>query len=135
MIKSYQEMIQFDKFLDRFNYLKLNGRVASETFGDQRYLNQTLYRSAEWKKIRNRVIVRDNGCDLADPTRPIYGKILIHHLNPITMSDILERNPIIFELDNLVCVSPMTHEAIHYGSADLLMKDPIERKPGDTVLW
>lgn len=135
MTRSYQEMIQFDKFLDRFNYLQLNGRVASETFGDQRYLNQTLYRSAEWKKIRNRVIVRDNGCDLADPTRPIYGKILIHHLNPITMSDILERNPIIFELDNLVCVSPMTHEAIHYGSADLLMKDPIERKPGDTVLW
>jgi len=135
MTRSYQEMIQFDKFLDRFNYLQLNGRVASETFGDQRYLNQTLYRSAEWKKIRNRVIVRDNGCDLADPTRPIYGKILIHHLNPITMRDILERNPIIFELDNLVCVSPMTHEAIHYGSADLLMKDPIERKPGDTVLW
>lgn len=135
MIKSYQEMIQFDEFLDRFNYLKLNGRVASETFGDQRYLNQTLYRSAEWKKIRNRVIVRDNGCDLADPTRPIYGKILIHHINPITISDIFERNPIIFELDNLVCVSPMTHEAIHYGSADLLMKDPIERKPGDTVLW
>ena len=135
MIKSYQEMIQFDKFLDRFNYLKLNGRVASETFGDQRYLNQTLYRSAEWKKIRNRVIVRDNGCDLADQTRSIYGNILIHHINPITISDILERNPIIFELDNLVCVSPMTHEAIHYGSADLLMKDPIERKPGDTVLW
>lgn len=135
MIKSYQDMIQFDEFLDRFNYLKLNGRVASETFGDQRYLNQTLYRSAEWKKIRNKVIVRDNGCDLADPTRPIYEKILIHHINPITISDILERNPIIFELDNLVCVSPMTHEAIHYGSADLLMKDPIERKPGDTVLW
>lgn len=135
MIKSYQEMIQFDKFLDRFNYLQLNGRVASETFGDQRYLNQTLYRSAEWKRIRNRVIVRDNGCDLADPTRPIYGNILIHHINPITVSDILERNPIIFELDNLVCVSPMTHKAIHYGSADLLMKDPIERKPGDTVLW
>lgn len=128
-------MIQYDKFLDRFNYLQLNGRVASETFGDQRYLNQTLYRSAEWKRIRNRVIVRDNGCDLADPTRPIYGNILIHHINPITISDILERNPIIFELDNLVCVSPMTHEAIHYGSADLLMKDPIERKPGDTVLW
>lgn len=135
MMRSYQEMIQFDKFLDRFNYLQLNGRVASETFGDQRYLNQTLYRSAEWKRIRNRVIVRDNGCDLADPTRPIYGSILIHHINPITVSDILERNPIIFELDNLVCVSPMTHEAIHYGSADLLMKDPIERKPGDTVLW
>lgn len=135
MYKSYQDMIQFDKFLDRFNYLKLNGRVASETFGSQRYLNQTLYRSAEWKRVRNQVIIRDDGCDLADPTRPIYGKILIHHLNPITEEDILNRNPIIFELDNLICVSPMTHEAIHYGSADLLMKDPIERKPGDTVLW
>lgn len=115
--------------------MKLSASVGEETYGWDRYLNQTLYKSKEWRETRERIIIRDDGCDLAHPDYLIGGRILIHHLNPITKRDILDRNPLIFDPENLVCISHITHEAVHYGSEDLLMKDPVERMPGDTKLW
>lgn len=132
---TYSELIQIPTFIDRFRYLKLSASVGEETYGWDRYLNQTLYKSKEWRETRERIIIRDDGCDLAHPDYLIGGRILIHHLNPITKRDILDRNPLIFDPENLVCISHITHEAVHYGSEDLLMKDPVERTPGDTKLW
>ena len=132
---TYSELIQIQTFIDRFRYLKLSASVGEETYGWDRYLNQTLYKSKEWRETRERIIIRDDGCDLAHPDYLIGGRILIHHLNPITKRDILDRNPLIFDPENLVCISHITHEAVHYGSEDLLMKDPVERMPGDTKLW
>lgn len=132
---TYSELIQIPTFIDRFRYLKLSASVGEETYGWDRYLNQTLYKSREWRETRERIIIRDDGCDLAHPDYLIGGRILIHHLNPITKRDILDRNPLIFDPENLVCISHITHEAVHYGSEDLLMKDPVERTPGDTKLW
>lgn len=132
---TYSELIQIPTFIDRFRYLKLSASVGEETYGWDRYLNQTLYKSKEWRETRERIIIRDDGCDLAHPDYLIGGRILIHHLNPITKRDILDRNPMIFDPENLVCISHITHEAVHYGSEDLLMKDFVERTPGDTKLW
>jgi hypothetical protein len=132
---TYSELIQIPTFIDRFRYLKLSASVGEETYGWDRYLNQTLYKSREWRETRERIIIRDDGCDLAHPDYLIGGRILIHHLNPITKRDILDRNPLIFDPENLVCISHITHEAVHYGSENLLMKDPVERTPGDTKLW
>ena len=132
---TYSELIQIPTFIDRFRYLKLSASVGEETYGWDRYLNQTLYKSKEWRETRERIIIRDDGCDLAHPDYLIGGRILIHHINPITKRDILDRNPLIFDPENLVCISHITHEAVHYGSEDLLMKDPVERMPGDTKLW
>ena len=132
---TYSELIQIPTFIDRFRYLKLSASVGEETYGWDRYLNQTLYKSKEWRETRERIIIRDDGCDLAHPDYLIGGRILIHHLNPITKRDILDRNPLIFDPENLVCISHITHEAVHYGSEDLLMKDFVERTPGDTKLW
>lgn len=132
---TYSELIQIPTFIDRFRYLKLSASVGEETYGWDRYLNQTLYKSKEWRETRERIIIRDDGCDLAHPDYLIGGRILIHHLNPITKRDILDRNPLIFDPENLVCISHITHEAVHYGSEDLLMKDFVERTPGDTNLW
>ena len=132
---TYSELIQIPTFIDRFRYLKLSASVGEETYGRDRYLNQTLYKSKEWRETRERIIIRDDGCDLAHPDYLIGGRILIHHLNPITKRDILDRNPLIFDPENLVCISHITHEAVHYGSEDLLMKDFVERTPGDTKLW
>lgn len=135
MIKSYSEMIQFDTFLDRFRYLALNGQVGDMTFGGRRYLNQAFYTSPEWKRTRRRVIIRDNGCDLGVEGYDIHGSIYVHHINPITMEDIEERSPKLFDMDNLICVSYTTHEAITYGSEDILPKDPVIRRPNDTCPW
>lgn len=135
MSKTYDELMTYKTFEERFEYLKLGGFVGKETFGYDRYLNQVLYRSPEWKQIRNRVIIRDNGCDLGIPGREIGDKILVHHINPITLEDIINRNPEIFNINNLITVSFNTHQAIHYSSSDILVKDPVERKPGDTKLW
>lgn len=132
---TYSELIQIPTFIDRFRYLKLSASVGEETYGWDRYLNQTLYKSKEWRETREKIIIRDDGCDLAHPDYLIGGRILIHHLNPITKRDILDRNPLIFDPENLVCISHITHEAVHYGSEDLLMKDFVERTPGDTKLW
>ena len=134
-IKTYSELITLPTFEERFNYLKLGGTVGKSTFGFDRYLNQNLYKSQEWKSVRNKVIIRDNGCDLACEGYEIYGKVLIHHINPITAEDIINRNPIIFDLENLITTVHNTHNAIHYGDENLLIKGLIERTKNDTIPW
>jgi hypothetical protein len=113
----------------------MRGTVGKETFGFDRYLNQNFYRSIEWKRIRDKVIVRDNGCDLGIIDRAIGGKIMIHHMNPITDADILNYTDFLLNPDYLICVSHNTHNAIHYGNEDLLIKDPIVRTKNDTCPW
>lgn len=134
-IKTYSELITLPTFEERFRYLQLNGRVGEDTFGFDRYLNQKFYRSAEWKRIRDQVIVRDCGCDLGIEDRPIYGKILIHHMNPISEKDILRATNILMNPEYLICVTHSTHNAIHYGDEDLLTKGPVIRTPNDTCPW
>lgn len=134
-IKTYSELITIPTFEERFEYLKLKGSVGKDTFGYDRYLNQVLYRSPEWKRLRNQIIIRDNGCDLACDGYDVYGKVLIHHLNPITVEDVLARSRRVFDPDNLVCVSHSTHNAIHYGDVDLLVTGPIIRTKNDTCPW
>lgn len=135
MIRTYTELITLPTFLDRFQYLQLNGRVGSDTFGFDRYLNQTFYHSYEWRKIRDHVIIRDNGCDLGMPGYEINSKIYIHHMNPIDLKDIEQRVSDILNPEYLICVSHRTHNAIHYGDENILPQDPIVRRPGDTKLW
>lgn len=134
-IRTYSELITIPTFEERFEYLQLKGSVGKDTFGYDRYLNQVLYRSPEWKRLRNQIIIRDNGCDLACDGYDVYGKVLIHHLNPITVEDVLARSRRVFDPDNLVCVSHSTHNAIHYGDVDLLVTGPIIRTKNDTCPW
>ena len=134
-IRTYSELITIQTFEERFEYLQLKGSVGKDTFGYDRYLNQVLYRSPEWKRLRNQIIIRDDGCDLACDGYDVYGKVLIHHLNPITVEDILTRSRKVFDPDNLVCVSHSTHNAIHYGDVDLLVTGPIIRTKNDTCPW
>lgn len=134
-IKSYSAVILLPTLEERFEYLKLKGTVGAETFGYDRYLNQILYHDPEWRRIRNDVIIRDNGCDLGVEGYEIHGRILVHHINPITIEDVKLRHYCVFDLDNLICTSHDTHNAIHYGDANLLPKNPIERKPNDTCPW
>ena len=134
-IKTYSELITIPTFEERFEYLQLKGSVGKDTFGYDRYLNQVLYRSPEWKRLRNQIIIRDAGCDLACDGYDVYGKVLIHHLNPITVEDVLARSRKVFDPDNLVCVSHNTHNAIHYGDVDLLVTGPIIRTKNDTCPW
>lgn len=134
-IKTYSELIALPTFEERYEYLRLNGRVGKDTFGFDRYLNQNFYRSTEWRRIRDRVIVRDNGCDLAIDDRIIYGKILIHHMNPITDKDLFNLSDILLDPEYLICVSHNTHNAIHYGDGERLVKDPIVRTKNDTCPW
>lgn len=133
--KSYLELITIPTFEERFEYLKLNGAVGKETFGYDRYLNQALYSSKEWRDFRRRIIIRDNGCDLACEGYEMQNGILIHHINPITIDDIINRRPVIFDPNNVVCVSHNTHNAIHYGDKGLLITTPIERTAYDTCPW
>lgn len=135
LIKSYNELIRIPTFLERFHYLKLTGNVGDATFGFDRYLNQRFYRSVEWKRIRSQVIVRDEGCDLAMPDRQIGGTIFIHHINPITIEMFENDDPLLYDEDNLICVSRDTHSAIHFGDESLLILDYTPRQPGDTKLW
>ena len=134
-IKTYSEMITLPTFEERFEYLKIGGFVGRETFGYDRYLNQVLYNSPEWKKCRPKIIIRDNGCDLGCEGYEIHGRIIIHHINPITLEDILNRNPMVFDPDNLITTIHNTHNAIHYGDRDLLLIAPIERSRNDTCPW
>lgn len=134
-IRTYSELITIPTFEERFEYLQLKGSVGKDTFGYDRYLNQVLYRSPEWKRLRNQIIIRDGGCDLACDGYDIYGKVLIHHLNLITVEDVLSRSRKVFDPDNLVCVSHSTHNAIHYGDVDLLVTGPIIRTKNDTCPW
>lgn len=133
--RSYRELLQFKTFEDRFDYLKLVGEVGNPTFGYDRYFNQQFYHSSEWRRARNRIILRDNGCDLGMPDYEIHGRIYIHHINPITKQDVEELSDNLFDPDNLICVTFDTHNAIHFGDERTLPKTPIERAPGDTCPW
>ena len=135
-IKTYSDLIQIPSFIERYRYLRLGGKAGEITFGNDRYLNQTLYRSLEWKSFRRDMIIRDNGCDLGMDGYSIQGKIMLHHINPITIDDMYNRSPAIFDEANVICVSARTHNAIHYGDEELLMIDEIiERRPNDTRPW
>ncbi len=134
--KYYHELIRLNTFKDRYEYLRLGGFVGKETFGFSRYLNQVLYTSPEWRSFRREIIIRDGGRDLAFEGRDILaGRILIHHLNPLTLSDVEQRSDSIFDPDNVVCVSHKVHQAIHYGDASLLPEEPTIRQHGDTCPW
>lgn len=134
-IRTYSELITLPTFEERFKYLKLNGKVGEETFGFDRYLNQIFYKSYVWLKVRDSVIIRDCGCDLGISGREIYGKILVHHMNPIEDKDLINKNDIILDPEYLICTTKNTHDAIHYGDTDLLFTDPIIRSKNDTCPW
>lgn len=134
-IRTYSELITLPTFEERFHYLQLDRRVGEETFGFDRYLNQAFYKSEEWLRVRDLVIVRDNGCDLGIEGREIYGRILIHHMNPITIDDIAKRSKYLLDPEYLITTVKNTHDAIHYGDESLLIKLPIERTRNDTCPW
>ena len=135
MIRRYSEVITLPTFEERFEYLKLSGTVAETTFGSLRYLNQQFYNSEEWKRIRREVIIRDSGLDLAHEDYPISTAIVIHHINPISAQDILERHPSVTSLENLIVTSDRTHRAIHYGSFEIVQEPYVPRSPNDTIPW
>lgn len=133
IVRTYTEMARLSTFEERYTYLRLAGIVGESTFGFDRYLNQALYRSRAWKKVRDQVIIRDNGCDLGIKDRLINDRIIVHHMNPLVVDEVEERDEDIFNPEFLVCVSPATHNAIHYGDERLLTNSDIaERRPGDT---
>lgn len=135
MIRTYTELITLPTFEERLKYLKLHGEVGDETFGYDRYLNQVFYRSPEWRMLRNQVITRDYGCDMALPEFEILDKIVVHHMNPIQKEDVLEHSEILMNPEYLVCVSDSTHRAIHYGDESVLFYEPVERRPNDMIPW
>lgn len=134
-LRTYSELIQLDSFEDRFRYLQLNGHIGDLRFGSNRYLNQHFYWSGEWKRVRNNVIVRDNGCDLSHPDYPIMGPIHVHHMNPISVDDLKDGSDLLLNPEFLICVSERTHRAITYGDFNSLPKPLVERKPNDTCPW
>lgn len=135
MIRTYSELIKIPTFIERYRYLRLDGRVGEETFGFDRYLNQIFYTSKEWRQLRNHIIVRDNGCDLGVEGHEIGGKIYIHHMNPITTKDIRDRSDFLLNPEYLICVSHRTHQAITYGDESILIIAPIVRTKNDTCPW
>lgn len=135
MIRNYSELIALRTFKERFEYLKLDGIVGEETFGFDRYMNQIFYKSKEWASVRREVIIRDNGCDLGVDGYEIHGKILIHHMNPINLSDIVHKTDELLNPDYLITTVLSTHNAIHYGDASLLPALPVERRANDTCPW
>lgn len=134
-IRTYSELITFPTFEERFKYLQLNGQVGESTFGFDRYMNQVFYRSQKWKSIRDFVIIRDCGCDLGVEGYDIHGKIIIHHMNPLSMRDIETESDFLLNPDFLICATHNTHNAIHYGDENLLVTAPIERTKNDTCPW
>lgn len=135
MIRTYSELITFPTFEERYRYLRLEGKVGEDTFGFDRWLNQSFYKGQEWRAIRDKVIIRDNGCDLGIPDREIHSRIIVHHMNPITKDDILYRSAFLLNPEYLICTVKNTHDAIHYGDEGLLIKVPIERTRNDTCPW
>lgn len=134
-IKTYSELIKFKTFEERFDYLKIDGCVGEETFGSDRYINQMLYKMPEWRATRRKVVVRDKGYDLGVEGYDIVGKVMVHHINPITVDDIINRLDYVLDPEYLISSSFMTHQAMHYGSDDLLPEAPIERTKNDTCPW
>lgn len=134
-IRTYSELIAIPTFEERYKYLKIGGKVGEETFGFERYLNQEFYKSHEWQSIRRQVIVRDLGCDLGIEGREIHGKIIVHHMNPITIDDIVSASDFLLNPEYLICTLKSTHDAIHYGDESLLIKAPVERMKNDTCPW
>ena len=134
-LRRYSELRRLETFKERYEYLRLAGIVGEATFGFDRYLNQLLYTSDRWKKVRREIIIRDNGCDLGIPGYDLKSKIIIHHMNPLTLKDVEEVSENIFNPENLICVSLRTHNAIHYGDESLLPYDPVIRRPNDTCPW
>lgn len=134
-IRTYSELITFKTFEERYEYLRLGGKIGEDTFGFDRYLNQRFYTSKEWQRIRDQVILRDNGCDLGMPDREIYSRIIVHHMNPIRKEDILDRSKFLLDPEFMICTFKNTHDAIHYGDRSILFEEPIERTPNDTCPW
>lgn len=135
IIRCYKELSRIDNYEERFRYLKLVGQVGESTFGFDRYLNQIVYSSKRWKQIRNAVIIRDEGRDMGVEGYEIQGRIVIHHMNPISIEDAEKDRDFIYDPEFLICVSPMTHNAIHYGDESLLPKGPVDRFPNDMCPW
>lgn len=135
IIRSYKELSRIEDYYDRFEYLKIRGNVGEITFGWLRYLNQVVYHSQRWRKVRDEVIIRDDGCDLGHPDYQINGQIIIHHMNPLTPEQVEEDSDLIYDPEFLICVASITHNAIHYGSESLLPSPLVERRPGDTCPW
>lgn len=133
--RCYKELSRIPTFDERFEYLKLGGIVGDPTFGFERSLNQMLYTSSKWRRLRNQIILRDNGCDLGVEGFEIPDKIIVHHMNPMTVDDLKDFSDDVFNPEYLICVSSITHNAIHYGDSNLLPKKLIERRPGDTCPW
>lgn len=134
-IRTYSDLSRLESFKERYQYLKLTGVVGESTFGFDRWVNQKLYKSWEWKNVRDQVIVRDNGCDLGIPGYEIHSGLLIHHMNPISMEDIIHDEEWILDREYLITTSHRTHNAIHYGDETLLPRGPVRRRSGDTTLW
>lgn len=135
-MKNYSEVIRLKTFKERFEYLKLSGEVGKETFGIERYLNQRFYKSQEWQKVRHEVILRDMGCDLGMSGYEIFGKIIIHHMNPVTKIDLEENYQILLDSEYLICTSMDVHNALHYGDICMIKnKDPSMRRKNDTCPW
>lgn len=134
-MRTYKDLSRLATFEERFDYLKLSGEVAEPTFGSNRYLNQMLYHSKAWKDARREVLIRDNGCDLGLDGYLIAYKPIIHHMNPVTLEQIEGRDPCLYDPDFLICVSPLTHDAIHFGNDSMIPKEVVERRPNDTLLW
>ena len=135
IIRTYSKLIELPTFEERYRYLRIGGKVGEETFGFERYLNQKFYKSDEWKSVRRQVIIRDNGCDLGMEDREIYGRIIVHHMNPITSDDLIQRSDFLLNPEYLICTIKATHDAIHYGDESLLLKPPVERTKNDTCPW
>lgn len=132
MTRSYSELVQFDSFEERYAYLRLRGRVGDETFGNERRLNQEFYHSTQWRRLRRHVLIRDDNCDLGIPGLDIPSGLHIHHMNPVTVDDLLDGNPEVLDPEFLISTSQATHNAIHYGDERLLRRPFTERRPGDT---
>ena len=135
LLKTYRDVILLPTFEERYNFLKIQGTVGESTFGFERYLNQKFYQSKEWRLFRSRIIARDEGCDLGIPDFPINGRVIIHHLNPILPEDIEDSSDALLDPENVICVSEVTHNAIHFGDETQLPSGPLERKPNDTCPW
>lgn len=135
MNKSYSELITLNSFIERYEYLRIGGKIGEETFGYERFVNQELYHSGRWKKFRDKIIVRDNGCDLAVFGHDIFGLIFVHHINPVTIDDVINLRSCVFDPENAISTQLSTHNAIHYGDKNLLITAPVERTKNDTCLW